>query len=63
LKVIHSSLKPEEIVEPAKTPAPKKRIVDFPEGLPFSREETASFRSVHRSVRNDKTFFTWIEGP
>ena len=47
LKAIHSSLKPEEITVPSRAPASKTRIVDFPERLPFSREETASFRSVH----------------
>jgi hypothetical protein len=47
LDTIHCSLKPEEIVEPPKAPASKTRISDFPEKLPFSREETASFRSAH----------------
>jgi hypothetical protein len=48
LEAIRASLKPEEIVEPAKVQTPDTRIADFPENLPFSREETASFMAVHR---------------
>jgi len=47
LEAIHASLKPEKIVEPAKMPAIETRIVDFPENLPFSKEETAAFKAVH----------------
>jgi hypothetical protein len=47
LEAIHASLKPEEIMEPAKVPTPETRIADFPENLPFSKEETASFKAVH----------------
>lgn len=47
LGAIRASLKPDDIVEPAKAPASKTRIVDFPENLPF-KEETASFKAVHK---------------
>jgi len=46
LGAIRSSLKPDEIVEPAKVSTSKTRIVDFPENLPF-KEETGSFKAVH----------------
>ena len=46
LEVIRASLKPDEIVEPAKVPTSKTRIVDFPDSLPFN-EEIASFKAVH----------------
>lgn len=48
LEAIHASLKPEEIAEPAKGPKSETRIPDFPENLPFSKEETASFKTVHK---------------
>ena len=48
LETIHALLKPEEIVEPAKVPTIETRIVDFPQNLPFSKEETASFKAVHK---------------
>lgn len=48
LQAIHASLKPEEIVEPAKVLTSETRIADFPENLPFSKEETASFKAVHK---------------
>ena len=48
LEVIRASLKSEEIVEPARALTSETRIVSFPENLPFSKEETASFRAVHR---------------
>jgi hypothetical protein len=47
LEAIRSSLKPDEIVESTKVSAPKTRIVDFPENLPFN-EETGSFKAVHK---------------
>lgn len=47
LGAIRASLKPDEIVEPAKAPASKTRIVDFPENLPF-KEEAPSFKAVHK---------------
>jgi hypothetical protein len=47
LAAVHASLKPDEIVEPAKVPASKARIVAFPEDLPF-KEEIASFKAIHK---------------
>ncbi len=47
LETIRALLKPEEIVEPAKVAESETRIADFPESLPFSKEETASFKAVH----------------
>jgi hypothetical protein len=48
LEAIRASLKPEEIVEPAKATTSETRIIGFPENLPFSKEETASLRAVHK---------------
>lgn len=47
LEAIHASLKPEEIVEPSKVLTHRTNIADFPGNLPFSKEETASFKSVY----------------
>lgn len=52
LQRIRQSLKPEEIVEPTKAAAPKAKIVAFPDNLPFSQEEVASFKSVHNLLAN-----------
>ena len=47
LDEIRASLSPEDIVE--MTPVSvKPRIVDLPDDLPFSREETAAFEALHR---------------
>ena len=46
LEAIHASLKPTEIVEPAKIPTSKTRIVEFPDNLLF-KEDIASFKAVH----------------
>ena len=46
LEAIRSSLKPDEIVEPAKVSISKTKIVDFPENLPLKKEIT-SFKAVH----------------
>jgi hypothetical protein len=54
LEAIRASLKPEEIVEPAKAPTLETRIADFPENLPFSKEETASFKAVHKLLATIK---------
>jgi len=48
LEAIRASLKPEEIVEPAKVLTSETVIADFPENLPFSKEETASLTAVHK---------------
>jgi hypothetical protein len=54
LMAIRASLKPEKIVEPAKVPTHETRIADFPENLPFSKEETASFKAVHKLLATIK---------
>jgi hypothetical protein len=46
LESIRSSLKPDEIVEPAKVSLSETKIVDFPENLPLN-EEMKSFKAVH----------------
>ena len=52
LEAIRTSLKPDEIVEPTKVSASKKRIVDFPENMPFSKQDVASFKAVHGLLAN-----------
>jgi hypothetical protein len=47
LEVIRASLKPEEIIEPAKISTAETKVVDFPENLPFSKEETVALKAVH----------------
>jgi len=47
LSAIHSSLDPNEIVEPAKVPKSKARVVKFPFNLPI-KEGISSFRAVHK---------------
>ena len=47
LQVIRASLKSNEIVEPAKTSTVESNVVDFPEGLPFSKLETEALKAVH----------------
>jgi len=54
LEAIRASIKPEEILEPAKVPTSEIRVADFPEDLPFSREETASFKAVHKLLATIK---------
>jgi len=51
LEAIHASLKPDEIVEPAKVPETKTRIVEFPDNLPV-KEGLASFKAVHNLLIN-----------
>jgi hypothetical protein len=51
LETIRGSLRPDEIVEPAKV-STKIRIVDFPRDLSFSKEERASFKAVHNLLSN-----------
>ena len=52
LESIRASLKPDEIVEPAKVPASETKIAAFPENLPFSKAEIASFKAVHSLLAN-----------
>jgi hypothetical protein len=47
LSAIRASLKPEEIVEPAKVSS-SKTVAAFPGNMAFSKEETAAFKAVHR---------------
>ncbi len=54
LEAIRPSLKPAEIVEPAEASISEICIVDFPESLPFSNEETASFKKVHKLLATIK---------
>jgi len=54
LEAIRASLKPSEIVEPAKVQTSEKRTVDFPKNLPLSDKETASFKAVHRLLTSLK---------
>ena len=46
LEAIHTSLKSDKIVEPAKNSISKTRIVDFPDNLPLN-ENIASFKIVY----------------
>jgi len=47
LDEIRASLGPEDIVEMTEVSV-KPRIVDFPDDLPFSKEETSAFEAIHR---------------
>lgn len=47
LEAVRASLKSEEIVEPAKISTLETKGINFPENLPFSKEETAAFKAVH----------------
>jgi len=55
LDEIRASLGQEDIVEPTKPPPFKPKTVDFPEDLPFSKEETSAFKALHRLVRTINT--------
>lgn len=52
LSAIRASLKPDEIVEPAKVSVSKTRIVDFPENVSFSNQDVAAFKAVHSLLAN-----------
>ncbi len=54
LETIRATLKPEEIVEPVKVQKSEVKIADFPQNLPFSKEETASFKAVHKLLATMK---------
>ena len=47
LEAIHASLKSDKIVEPPKMLTTEAKVVDFPENLPFSKEQTAALKAVH----------------
>lgn len=52
LKAIRTSLKPEEIKEPARIQKTNLGIVAFPEKLPFSEKEISAFKAVHGLLAN-----------
>jgi hypothetical protein len=52
LETIRASLKPDAIVEPAKVSASKISIVAFTENMPFSNQDVAAFKAVHRLLAN-----------
>jgi len=54
LDKIRATLKPEEIVD-SKVPVAQTRIVDFPRGLPLSKEDTSAFEALHRLLGNIKS--------
>jgi len=54
LDKIRAFLKPEDIVD-HKVPAAKPRIVDFPDDLPISKEETSAFKALYRLLANMKS--------
>ena len=62
LETIRASLKPDEIVEPAKASAAETRIVDFPKNLPFSKQETAAFKAVHDLLAKMERFSFGLQG-
>jgi len=48
LEAIRHKLKADDIVEPAKVSVSEARIASFPVNMPFSKEEIASFKAVHK---------------
>ncbi len=54
LEAIRASLSPEDIAEAAAVPALKTKIVDFPEDLPFSDEETMVLKKLHQMLARVK---------
>ncbi|PVX27371.1 MAG: hypothetical protein CW716_02655 [Candidatus Bathyarchaeum sp.] len=48
LENIRNKLRPQEIVEPAKTPKTKNKIIPYPTNLSCSKEENQAFESVHK---------------
>ncbi len=51
---IRAILKPEHLVNP-RVPTTKPRIIDFPDDLPFSKEETLAFKTLHRLLAEIKS--------
>ena len=51
LEAIRSSLKPDDIVEPAKVSVSKGETVDFPENMPLN-EDARAFKAVHILISN-----------
>ena len=54
LDKIRTLLKTEDIVNP-KVPVAKTRIVDFPDHLAFSKEETSAFEALHKLLADIKS--------
>jgi hypothetical protein len=54
LEAIRDSLSPEKITEAATVPPLKIKIVNFPKDLPFSKEETKAFKTIHRLLASIK---------
>ncbi len=55
LAEIRASLGAEEIVEPTKPQPFKPKTADFPEDLPFSKEERSALKALHRLMRTINT--------
>jgi hypothetical protein len=62
LSTIRDSLKPDEIVEPAKVSFSKTGAAAFPENLSFSKEETAAFKAVHHLLAKLASSSLGLEG-
>jgi hypothetical protein len=55
LERIRSSLDPEKVVDAAKVPPLRSKIVAFPGTLPFSQEETQGFKALHKLLATIKS--------
>jgi hypothetical protein len=54
LKTIRASIRPEDIVHATKAPPLRAKITEFPEDLPFSKEETTALKEVHEFLATVK---------
>ena len=54
LEEIRASLNPDDIVDFHVIPKLKTKVVDFPGDLPFSKDETAAFKTLHQVLANMK---------
>jgi len=54
LEEVRASLDPDDIVEAPVVPQLKIEVVDFPRDLPFSKKETAAFKSLHQVLASLK---------
>lgn len=55
LEIIRTSVRPEDVVEAVTVPPLKTEIVDFPENLSFSEEETFAFKRLHQMLASVKS--------
>ena len=62
LSAIHSSLKPNELVEPVKVAKSKIRIVEFPDNLPVNKD-LASYKAVHKLLLTIGTSSLGLNNP